>query len=196
MTRIGKNTSIQSASIQQPETQTTANNQAVTTESKSSEAAHVASSENTWQRANLKQDGTIQQSILNHQLAVDQSYEKMKQEAEKAKEASSDQGALFGTIFGGPIIGSFIGEAAPKLSNTETKQSEARKLAEAMQKEVEELQKQMEEVQDNSFIETLGNWMTGADNGVADMSQVADPPSNLDRISERLTPKYDPDDDD
>ena len=145
----------------------------------------AASSANTWQRAGLMQDGTIKQSFLNQELATDQSYAHNQEEANKAKEAREENGngSLFGTIFGGPLIGTFIGDAIG--SNTETKKNDLRKQIEAMQKEVGKLEEELAEIQDNSFIETFGDWLTGSDGGESDIVAAT-----------KVTPKYDPDDDD
>ena len=147
-------------------------------------AATVASSVNTWQRASLIQDGSMKQSLLNHELATEQSYAHAQVQANKEKEAREENinGSLFGTIIDGLLIGTFIGDAIG--SNTETKQNDLRKHIEATQKEVEKLEEEVAEAQDNSFLETFGDWLTGSDGGVSDI------------VATKLTPKYDPDDDD
>ncbi len=156
--------------------------------------APVASSVNKWQRASLKQDGSMKQSVIHEKLTAQQNYDQKKEQVEKNREAREDSntGSILGTIFGGPLVGTFIGNATDeKSSRTEIKQSDVRKLTEAMQNEAKKLEKDLAEVYDNAFIETVGGWLTGSDSGVADSTKQADQRPHK-KIATELKPKYDP----
>jgi hypothetical protein len=158
MVRIGKFSSIQSSNVELP-----ANTEAKPQISADSANAHTsqipaaASSENTWQRANLIQDGRIQQSLLSDQLTVQKSYTNVAKEVEQNKEAREQKSlaSLLGTIFGGPIIGTAIGNAiGTEVSHPE--QNPIRDLLGTFEEEAKKISEQLDKVYDEAFLETAG----------------------------------------
>jgi hypothetical protein len=150
--RIDKFSSIRSTNVEGTDQAQPADTNQPPTEAVNTPAPS-ANSAATWQRASLVQDGIAQQTKLA------QSYERSKTEIEQAKEAREEkQSANFwGTIYGGPFIGSLIGNAVETdASGTEANKSPVRDLLETTAEEMKKIQEQMKEIQDNSFIETAG----------------------------------------
>jgi hypothetical protein len=181
MIRINKYATIQPANAESTETQA----QSPATTQPQSEAVINAptispNSANAWQRASLERDGIAQQAKLA------QSYELSKKSIEQAEEAREDKqsGALFGTIFLGPIIGTLIGNAV----DADAKKREMQDMMKNKEEEIKRLQEELEEAKDNSSWETFGDWLFGSDSGQSEISQ-----SEI--LMEAATKIHDPDDD-
>jgi hypothetical protein len=180
MIRINKYANVQPANAEATETQaqspatTQPQNEAVNTPTSS------ASRANTWQRASLMQDG------IGEQAKLAQSYERSKTSIEQAKEAREDRqsGALLGTIFLGPIIGTVIGNAV----DADAKKREMQDMMKNKEEETKRLQEELEEAKENSSWETFGDWLFGSDSGQSEISQ-----SEI--LMEAATKIHDPDDD-
>jgi hypothetical protein len=169
MVMIGKLTISQSASVQatQLEHQESVSNQPPQT----AEASHVptkaASSENTWQRAALKQDELSKKSVLTEKLTSQESYGHQLEQIKKNKEARDEKSSFssLGSIFLGPLVGTAVGSPIAGKSDHENKKNDLRSMIETASEEVKKLQAELDEVYDSSFVAT-GNWFSGRDEGV------------------------------
>ncbi|HSE41191.1 MAG TPA: hypothetical protein VLH08_10555 [Acidobacteriota bacterium] len=197
MVWISKYTSIQSTNVDLT-ANTEATKPAVTSNSPTEQAAStptVANSANTWQRAGLLQDGRTQQSLLYDQLTAHKSYQQASKEIEQNKEAKeSNSGALFGTIFGGPVIGTLIGQGI-ETEASHKEQNPLRDLLGQMESEVKQMEEQLKKMQDDAFIETVGGFF-GYDKGQTEIAQATNQNPAWDLPKEASTKvSYDGDDD-
>lgn len=168
MVMIGKLTTSQSASVQatQLEHQESVSNQPQTAEA-SHASTKAASSENTWQRAALKQDELSKKSVLTEKLTSQESYSHQLEEIKKNKEARDEKssGSFFGSIFLGPLVGTVVGNPIAGKSDHENKKDDLRSMIETASEEIKKLQAGLNEVYDSSFVST-GNSFSGRDEGV------------------------------
>ncbi len=164
MLKIGKSTISQSATVQTTE-QEAVSNQAQAAVINNA-PTKVASSENTWQRSGLVQEGLKQKSILNEKLTTQESYGQQLEQVQKNKEAREVNGnsSLFGTIFRGPLIGTVVGSPIADKADHENKKDDLRRMIEKESEEIKKLEAELAEVYDSNFVATT-NWFVGGDQG-------------------------------
>ena len=106
-----------------------------------------------------------QNAVTSHEY-----YRDKFEHVQKNKEARDEKSAaLFGTIFGGPLIGTRVGE--PIVDKTDQKKSDLRDMIEKSSEEIKKLEAELAEVYDSSFVST-SNWFIGRDAGEQEESNV------------------------
>lgn len=166
MVKIGKLTISQSASVQTTQLE---HQESVSNQPQSAETSHAstkaANSENTWQRAALKQDELSKRSVLTEKLTSQESYGHQLEQIEKNKEAREEKSgfSFFGSIFLGPLVGTVVGGSIADKPDHE-KKNDLRSMIENANEEIKKLQAELDEVYDSNFVATA-NWLSGRDEG-------------------------------